>query len=75
MPTNSRNAPLEIELLSPSNVAEAPLPEGLAPVINHQIRQRAYELWLARGCREGDDLQNWIDAEREIVFSQLDQAA
>ena len=31
-----------------------------------QIRRRAYELWIARGCRHGHDLEDWLDAEREL---------
>ncbi len=31
-----------------------------------QVRRRAYELWIARGCRDGHDLEDWLDAEREL---------
>jgi hypothetical protein len=31
-----------------------------------QVAQRAYYLWLERGCPQGMDEQNWIDAEREL---------
>ncbi|GMV71126.1 MAG: DUF2934 domain-containing protein [Leptolyngbya sp. PLA2] len=31
-----------------------------------QVRRRAYELWIARGCRDGHDLDDWLDAEREL---------
>ena len=30
------------------------------------IRARAYELFLARGARHGDDLADWFNAEREL---------
>jgi hypothetical protein len=29
------------------------------------IRARAYELYLQRGEREGDDVNDWLEAERE----------
>jgi Protein of unknown function (DUF2934) len=32
-----------------------------------QIAQRAYELHVAGGCRQGRDLDDWLDAEREIA--------
>jgi hypothetical protein len=32
-----------------------------------QIAQRAYELHVARGCRQGHDLDDWLDAEQEIA--------
>jgi hypothetical protein len=31
-----------------------------------QISQRAYEIYLARGCEDGYDLSDWIEAEREL---------
>ncbi|MBA5869298.1 MAG: DUF2934 domain-containing protein [Nitrospira sp. CR2.1] len=32
-----------------------------------RIAKRAYELYLERGCREGCALEDWVDAEREIL--------
>lgn len=31
-----------------------------------QIRQRAYEIYLARGCEDGHDREDWIEADREL---------
>lgn len=31
-----------------------------------RIAQRAYELYLARGGRDGRDLDDWLEAEREL---------
>ena len=31
-----------------------------------EIRQRAYELHLERGCMHGSDLDDWLQAEREL---------
>ena len=31
------------------------------------IAKRAYELWLAGGCCHGNDLGDWLRAEREVV--------
>jgi len=31
------------------------------------IRARAYELFLARGATHGDDLADWLNAERELL--------
>jgi hypothetical protein len=30
------------------------------------IERRAYELYLARGCAHGHDLEDWLQAEREL---------
>jgi hypothetical protein len=31
-----------------------------------EIEQRAYKLFLARGAGDGHDLEDWIQAEREL---------
>lgn len=31
------------------------------------IARRAYELWQARGCPEGDALRDWLEAERALT--------
>lgn len=31
-----------------------------------RTRERAYELYLCRGCTDGDDLRDWLKAEQEI---------
>jgi hypothetical protein len=33
---------------------------------NNQIEVRAYELYKARGCRDGFDQQDWLQAESEL---------
>jgi DUF2934 family protein len=30
------------------------------------IAQRAYELYMARGCEDGHHLEDWLQAEREL---------
>jgi hypothetical protein len=32
-----------------------------------RIRERAYEIWFAAGCRDGEAEQHWLAAEREIL--------
>jgi len=32
-----------------------------------QIAQRAYELYLQRGCEDGHDVADWLAAERELT--------
>lgn len=33
----------------------------------NRIRKRAYEIWFAAGCRDGEAQQHWLTAEREIL--------
>jgi len=35
--------------------------------LENQIRQRAFELYEARGREEGHDLEDWLRAEEEIT--------
>jgi hypothetical protein len=37
------------------------------PNLEEEIRCRAYELYEARGCEDGHDLEDWFQAEAEIV--------
>jgi hypothetical protein len=30
------------------------------------IARRAFELYCARGCEDGNDLDDWLSAEREL---------
>ena len=35
-----------------------------------QIAQRAYEIYQARGGTEGQDMEDWLQAERELTGSK-----
>lgn len=37
-----------------------------------QIAARAYELFVARGAEPGKDLEDWIQAERQLLAEQQD---
>ena len=42
-------------------------PPGSSNAISHeQIATRAYEIFLRRGAQDGDDLRDWLAAEREL---------
>jgi hypothetical protein len=36
-------------------------------VSHADIARRAYQLWEASGCQEGDPELNWLQAERELL--------
>jgi hypothetical protein len=42
---------------------EAQMPQDL----DQQIRERAYHLWMADGCRDGEAEQYWLTAERDVL--------
>ena len=35
--------------------------------VEHQVRRRAYELYVERGSEDGHELENWLRAEQEIT--------
>jgi len=36
-------------------------------MLEHAIRQRAYDLYLKRGGADGHDVDDWLEAEAELV--------
>ena len=42
----------------------------LSSKLRNRIATQAYALYQARGYRQGCDLQDWLDAEREILSGQ-----
>jgi hypothetical protein len=37
--------------------------------LSERIRERAYEIWIASGYRDGEADQHWVEAEQEILSS------
>jgi hypothetical protein len=44
-----------------------PQESALSDELQERIAKRAYELYLERGCRQGCDVEDWVDAERETL--------
>ena len=38
------------------------------------IARLAYEKWQARGCPDGDDLHDWLEAEQQILTTHAPQS-
>jgi Protein of unknown function (DUF2934) len=42
-------------------------PAAQQPGASHeQIAGKAHEIWLAKGCPQGCDLENWLEAEQQL---------
>jgi hypothetical protein len=41
-------------------------PAGPATLSNSDVARRAYDLYLARGCEHGHDMDDWLRAERDL---------
>jgi len=50
---------------SPANAAEPTFEKRRTPT-NEEIALRAYEIYQARGAEDGLDLDDWLQAEREL---------
>jgi len=55
----------ELEVAIPSILLRFQLPAGAGPKLE-EIQKRAYEIFLLRGCQQGHDLQDWLQAEKEL---------
>jgi len=55
--------------MSAQGPAFEPAPEEDLP-LEERIRQRAHELYIARGCASGSELDDWLQAEEEISAAQ-----
>jgi hypothetical protein len=58
-----------------TSMKAVPAPEETSPVTRaepttEQIRNRAYEIYASRGKASGDELQDWLLAERELLSNQ-----
>jgi DUF2934 family protein len=48
----------------------ATVPEGATAITAEDIARRAYELYEARGATPDQDLDDWLQAERELNNTQ-----
>ncbi|HEV2689383.1 MAG TPA: DUF2934 domain-containing protein [Bryobacteraceae bacterium] len=54
--------------MSAYSPAREPDPEDLS--LEERIRQRAHELYISRGSASGSELDDWLQAEEEIMEAQ-----
>jgi hypothetical protein len=47
------------------SAALPPMPD--AAELRERIARRAYDLFLQGGCRHGQDVQNWLEAEKTVL--------
>lgn len=58
---------MEVTITKP----DSPVSKGLLADFDHlmqSVRQRAYELFERRGRKGGSDLEDWLQAEAELLF-------
>ena len=64
-PANSKTRRAEAAAIA-ADGATTPGPNGSAPVTDTDIARRAYDLYVARGCEPGRDVEDWLQAERDL---------
>jgi hypothetical protein len=65
--TNKRTFPLQQSPNGPLSQESRPLPVSSRDDMNILIEKRAYALYTERGLRHGYSLDDWLEAEREIL--------
>jgi hypothetical protein len=65
MAKSARKAPATV-LTMPGPASPTPAPSSAAAPSNTDIALRAFELYCARGCQPGHDVEDWLQAEREL---------
>ncbi|NOT97372.1 MAG: DUF2934 domain-containing protein [Nitrospira sp.] len=67
--THKKNAPAPQQQIANKPAAQKFLVLPLSPCedLSSSIAKRAYELYSERGYRDGSALEDWLEAEREIL--------
>lgn len=77
--TNPENNLTTMPQAAPNITVAAPeFKKHAAPIpinVEEEIRRRAYELYMQRGCTPGQDHSDWVEAEREIMARYTQQSA
>lgn len=49
----------------------SPVPATGEDGVQARIAVRAYEIYMERGFREGHELDDWLEAERDVLGGQM----
>ena len=47
--------------------SSGPAPAAEEELLKEEIQREAHKLWLAGGCRHGEDLRHWLAAENAVL--------
>ncbi len=71
--TSATKLPANKKPFMRSPLAVSPQPSELPDGMRERISKKAFELWQDRGYRDGQDLEDWLDAEA-IVMEEIHEA-
>ena len=57
---------IAVESKSPSCGSKSNKSKTESVLTHERIAKRAWEIWMKRGCRPGEDERNWIEAETQL---------
>jgi hypothetical protein len=58
----------------PADTIDAPIAESHL-LLEERIRRRAFEIYQRRGGQQGSDLDDWLQAEKEILGESAKDSA
>jgi hypothetical protein len=61
------NMASKAKIISSASASEIDSGRSLASSREVEIRTRAYEIYLQRGTQPGYELEDWLQAERELI--------
>jgi hypothetical protein len=68
--TQQSRSPMTSSSPTSSSVMPSINSEVTRQAIEEQIRERAYQLFIERGSRDGHAVQDWLDAELELLANR-----
>jgi len=71
--TSAVKSPIKKKRSMRSPLASSPQAIELPDGMRERISRKAYELWQERGYRDGQDFEDWLDAEA-IVMEEIHEA-
>ena len=71
--TSTVKLPVKKKTSMRSPLASSPQSIELPDGMRERILKKAYDLWQERGYRDGQDLEDWLDAEA-IVMEEIHEA-
>ena len=63
------NKPKRLQVTDPQQAHDTPRPKSVptAKPTLEEIAKRAYEIYIEKGCQQGQCEQNWKQAEQELT--------
>ncbi len=55
---------------SDASLVEGPIEGEITTIARDDVERRAYERFLERGRADGSDVDDWLEAERELLASR-----